>query len=48
MNPVLAAVLAKNGADIEAIVTKIGIANLLALMPHIMAILTTIDEQKPK
>lgn len=49
MNPeLLAIIVAKNGADIEAIVSRIGIANLIALMPHIVAILETIKAQTPK
>jgi hypothetical protein len=43
MNPTVIAVLAKNQPDIEAIINKIGIANLLALMPHVMAILATVE-----
>jgi hypothetical protein len=46
MNPILLAVLAeKNGADIEAIVAKIGIGTLLSLAPHLVAILETIQAQ---
>lgn len=49
MNPQLLALLAeKNAADLEAIVTKIGVANLIALMPHIVNILETIQAQTPK
>jgi hypothetical protein len=46
MNPALFALLAeKNAADIEAIVAKIGIPTLLAIAPHLYAILTTIQQQ---
>ena len=46
MNPIMLAVLQKNAADIEAIVAKVGVGNLLSLMPHIMAILATVEAQK--
>jgi hypothetical protein len=46
MNPALLAALAeKNPADIEAIIAKIGIPTLLSLLPHLIAILTTIQQQ---
>lgn len=49
MNPQLLSLIAeKNAADLEAIVNKIGVANLIALMPHIVAILETIQTQAPK
>ena len=47
MNPTLALVMQKNSADIEAIVAKIGIANLLSLTPHIFAIMQTIQSATP-
>ena len=46
MNPIMLAVLQKNGADLEAIIGKIGVGTLLSLMPHIMAILATVEAQK--
>ena len=46
MNPIMLTVLQKNSADLEAIIGKIGIANLLSLMPHIMAIMATVEAQK--
>ena len=49
MNPDLVAqVVNKNSADIEAIVNKIGIVTLLQLMPHLVAILKTVQEASPK
>ena len=49
MNPQLLALIAeKNGADLEAIVNKIGVTNLIALLPHIVAILETIQAQPPR
>lgn len=48
MNPQLLAIIAKNSADLEAIINKIGVANLIALMPNIVAILETIQAQTPK
>ncbi len=44
MNPVVIDVLIKNSSDVEAIITKIGISNLLACMPHILNILKTVQE----
>jgi hypothetical protein len=44
MNPIVAAVLEKNPNDIKAIVAKIGIDGLFELMPHITAILKTVQE----
>lgn len=46
MNPTIAAVLEKNQADLKAIINKIGIDGLFELMPHITAILKTIQEQQ--
>lgn len=49
MNPTIALILQKNSADIEAIVNKIGMPTLLALVPNFMAILATVQEaQQPK
>lgn len=36
----------KNSADIEAIVSKIGITTLLQLLPHIANIAQTLSAQK--
>ena len=44
MNPTLAAILAKNPADIKAIVDKIGIEVLIELAPHFLAIAKTAQE----
>ena len=46
MNPTLALIIQKNSADLEAIVAKIGIGTLITLIPHIMAILATVEAQK--
>jgi hypothetical protein len=48
MNPILTAVLEKNQADLKAIIAKIGIDGLFELMPHITAILKTVQETQPK
>jgi hypothetical protein len=48
MNPIVAAVLEKNQADLKAIIAKIGIDGLFELMPHITAILKTVQEATPK
>ena len=46
MDPALLAALAeKNAPDIEAIIAKVGIGTLLALLPHLLAIATTIQQQ---
>jgi hypothetical protein len=47
MNPeLLAMVVAKNSADIETIVAKIGIGTLLVLTPNFMNILKTVQAQQ--
>lgn len=43
MNPTLMLILQKNSADIEAIVTKIGVGTLLSLAPHLLAIAATLQ-----
>ena len=49
MNPLLEEILAKNGTDIEAIVTKIGVGTLISLTPQFLAILKTVQDQaQPK
>ena len=48
MNPTIELVLAKNSADIEAIIAKVGIGTLISLVPHLLAILKTIEAQTPK
>jgi hypothetical protein len=49
MNPaVIAEIASKNGPDLEAIVSTIGIANLLKLVPHFMNILATVQAAQPK
>jgi hypothetical protein len=48
MPPVIAEVLAKNAADIEAIVQAIGIGTLIKLAPHFEAILATVQAAQPK
>jgi hypothetical protein len=46
MDPAIFLALAeKNGPDIEAILAKIPITTLLALAPHLYAILNTIQQQ---
>lgn len=47
MNPTIALVLQRNSADIEAIVTKVGIPTLLSLLPNFMNILTTVQAPAP-
>jgi hypothetical protein len=44
----IAAIAANNSADIEAIVTAVGIANALKLWPHIQNILATIQAEQAK
>ena len=47
MNPAIFLALAeKNGPDIEAILAKVPITTLLALAPHLYAILATIQAQQ--
>ena len=36
----------KNGADLEAIVAKVGLPTLFAILPHLIAIMQTVDQQK--
>lgn len=49
MNPeLLAAIAANNSADLEAIIAKLGIANLLAVLPHILNILNTVQAEQKK
>lgn len=46
MNPALiAAIVAKNTADIEAIIAKVGIGTLLSLLPYILNILKTVQQE---
>ena len=47
MNPTIALILQRNSADIEAIVTKVGIPTLLSLLPNFMNILTTVQAPTP-
>ena len=39
-------ILQHNGADVKAIVEKVGLDNLIALAPHFGAILKTLDQAK--
>ena len=49
MDPSLVLMLVeKNGADIEAIVNKIGLSTLLSLAPHFMAIVNTLQGEQQK
>jgi hypothetical protein len=49
MNPVLIAEIVKNNsADIEAIVSKIGVGTLLSLLPNILNILATVQKGSGK
>jgi len=51
MNPQLLTLLAeKNGTDLEAIVAKVGLPTLIALLPNIANILQTVQstQQAPK
>ena len=48
MNPLVEEVLAKNAADIEAIVAKIGIPTLISLAPNFLNILKTVQAAPPK
>jgi hypothetical protein len=43
VRPIVAEVLAKNAADIEAIVNAIGVSTLIKLAPHFEAILATVQ-----
>ena len=44
MDPKLfAEIAAKNGADLEAIIAIFGITNIVKAMPHIMAIMATVQ-----
>jgi hypothetical protein len=48
MTPELMAEIASNnGPDVEAIIAKIGIATLLALVPNFMAIAKTVQAHQP-
>lgn len=42
MDPKIAALLVTNRADIEAIISKIGIGTLLELAPHFINIINTL------
>ena len=42
----LARITQNNSADVEAIISKVGIGTLLQLMPHIMAIVKTVQDTK--
>jgi len=48
MNPLVEEVLAKNATDIEAIIAKSGIPTLIAIAPHLWAIMGTIQAAPPK
>ena len=48
MNHIVTAVLEKNQPDLKAIIAKIGIDGLFELMPHITAILKTVQETQSK
>jgi hypothetical protein len=43
---ILALIAQKNGLDIEAIIEKVGLPTLIALLPHIIAIYATVEAQK--
>ena len=46
MNPALIAELvAKNGADIKALLEIFGIDNIIKAMPHLMNILATVQQK---
>lgn len=46
MSPLLLALIAeKNSADLEAIISKVGLPTLIAILPNIVAILNTIQSQ---
>ena len=45
---VIAAVAAKNSADVEAIISTVGVSNALKLWPHIQNILTTVQAVQAK
>ena len=36
----------KNSADLEAIVQKVGLPTLFAILPHVLAILQTVESQQ--
>jgi hypothetical protein len=46
MDTALFALIAeKNSADLEAIITKIGLPTLFAIMPNVIAIMKTVQSQ---
>ena len=47
MNPVVAAVLANNKADLKAVVDKVGLEALLELSPHFIAMAETAAGKAP-
>ncbi len=47
MNPALAAVLANNKADIQAIIDKVGLGNIIELAPHFAAVLASTSKPNP-
>ncbi len=46
MDPALLAVLKNNAADVEAIVQIVGIPTLFRILPHVLAIVKTMNEAK--
>lgn len=47
MNTELIALIVKNNsADLEAIIEKVGIINLITLIPHLLEILKTVQNSK--
>jgi hypothetical protein len=44
----IAAIAAKNSADVEAIISTVGVANALKLWPHIQNILATVQAEQAK
>jgi hypothetical protein len=41
----LALLVSKNEADIDAIISTVGIANCIKLLPHIIAIINTLQQE---
>ncbi len=44
MNPLVFTILRVNHADLEAIITKIGLPTLLSILPNVLNILKTVED----
>jgi hypothetical protein len=47
MNPALAAVLANNKADIQAVIDKVGLGTIIELAPHFAGIAASANHPQP-